>query len=39
VRKGAGLEAEVTLPSGVEGEFEWQGKRQALKPGAQRLKW
>lgn len=37
VRKGEGLEVEVTLPSGVEGDFEWQGNRQALQPGVQRL--
>lgn len=38
VRNGETLEAEVTLPNGVEGEFEWQGKRVPLRPGAQRLR-
>ena len=31
------LEAEVTLPPGVDGEFVWQGKRQPLASGANKL--
>jgi alpha-L-rhamnosidase len=31
------LEAGVTLPSGVEGRFEWHGQARALHPGENRL--
>ncbi|AOS43160.1 Bacterial alpha-L-rhamnosidase [Lacunisphaera limnophila] len=34
-RAGAGLQAEVTLPEGVTGEFLWDGKTVALRAGAQ----
>ena len=33
--KGGGLHAEVTLPQGLEGVFEWNGKEIALRPGRQ----
>ncbi|HEU0141857.1 MAG TPA: alpha-L-rhamnosidase C-terminal domain-containing protein, partial [Bryobacteraceae bacterium] len=33
-RKQDGLEAEVRLPAGVEGEFVWRGESRPLKPGA-----
>jgi hypothetical protein len=36
---GGHLEAEVTLPGAVDGEFVWKGQRRALKPGANRLKF
>ena len=37
-RRGAtGLEAEVTLPPGVSGVFEWLGERRVLREGAQVL--
>ena len=32
-RRGEGLNAEVILPTGVEGEFRWQGKRRELGSG------
>ena len=36
VREGAGgVRAEVTLPRGLTGEFEWQGQRAALREGRQ----
>ena len=35
VRRGSGIEAEVTLPAGVEGEFVWAGVRTPLREGAQ----
>ena len=31
------LEARVTLPDGLEGVFEWQGRRVAVRPGTQVL--
>jgi hypothetical protein len=31
------LEAEVTLPAGVDGEFVWQGQRHPLASGSTRL--
>jgi hypothetical protein len=31
------LEAGITLPEGVEGEFVWKGERRPLKPGASKL--
>jgi alpha-L-rhamnosidase len=34
---GGGLRAEVTLPAGLEGVFEWGGKETALHPGRQVL--
>lgn len=34
-----GLEAAVTLPRGVTGEFVWRGHRVALHPGQQALKF
>jgi alpha-L-rhamnosidase len=36
-RKGAGLEAEVSLPEGVEGEFHWQGQTRKISPGVNHL--
>jgi alpha-L-rhamnosidase len=36
VRTGEkGLRAEVTLPTGLHGEFEWDGRRRTLAPGRQ----
>jgi hypothetical protein len=37
-REGAGLHADVTLPEGVTGSFEWGGKSIALRGGAQSLR-
>jgi len=38
VRVGAkGMRAKVTLPAGVTGMFEWNGRRLPLKAGAQEL--
>ena len=34
---GGGLRGEVTLPKGLEGVFEWGGKKSALQPGRQEL--
>jgi alpha-L-rhamnosidase len=31
------LKAEVTLPAGVDGEFDWHGKRRSLPPGRSSL--
>jgi hypothetical protein len=39
VRKGRALDAEVTLPSGVTGEFEWGGSRRPLASGRTVLRW
>ena len=36
-RDGGGISADITLPAGLTGDFVWQGKRTALKPGKQRL--
>jgi hypothetical protein len=36
-RRAGKLEAEVTLPAGVDGEFVWGGERRPLKPGTTRL--
>jgi hypothetical protein len=36
-RKGDGLQASVTLPSGVTGSFVWNGKSTVLKSGEQTL--
>ena len=36
-RTGGALEAEITLPPGVGGTFEWQGTRRELVPGANRI--
>jgi alpha-L-rhamnosidase len=30
---GSGLHAEITLPSGLSGTFEWQGKSHPLRAG------
>jgi len=35
--EGGGLRGEVTLPKGLEGVFEWGGKKTALQPGRQEL--
>lgn len=32
-RSGSGLDAEVSLPPGVSGEFIWRGSRRTLSPG------
>jgi hypothetical protein len=37
VRKGSGLEAAVTLPAGVPGEFIWRGQKRTLNPGSNKL--
>ncbi len=34
---GSGLAAELTLPPGLEGVFEWNGEERALTPGRQNL--
>jgi alpha-L-rhamnosidase len=39
VKQGSGLDAEVTLPAGMEGEFEWNGQTRKLVSGEQRLKF
>jgi len=31
----AGIEARITLPAGLEGVFDWGGKKVALRPGSQ----
>ena len=36
-REGDRLEADVTLPAGVEGELVWAGETRVLPPGASRL--
>ena len=33
IRQGEGVQGEVALPMGVDGEFVWRGRRVALKPG------
>jgi hypothetical protein len=38
-RQANGLEAEVTLPAGLEGWFYWQGQRRALHSGVQKLRF
>lgn len=37
-RNGGGLDAEVSLPSGVSGEFVWRGRRRTLPPGRSKFK-
>jgi hypothetical protein len=32
-RRGGGVQASVTLPAGVNGEFDWKGSRRILKAG------
>ncbi len=40
VREGQrGLRAEITLPRGLSGEFEWQGQRRPLREGRQILRF
>jgi len=39
VRRGVGLDAEVRLPEGVEGELVWAGERRPLGPGLTRLRF
>ncbi len=36
-KNGNGLEAQVTLPSGVDGEFDWHGAKTPLTPGPQQI--
>lgn len=36
-RGAAGLDADVTLPPGLSGTFEWGGEQRPLRPGMQRL--
>lgn len=36
-RQGQRLDATVTLPAGISGEFVWNGKSEPLKPGVNRL--
>jgi alpha-L-rhamnosidase len=36
--KQSKLEAEIDLPPGVRGEFEWRGSRAALEPGRKVLR-
>jgi hypothetical protein len=36
-RAGAAMQAAVSLPPGVTGEFHWNGKRVDLKPGSNRI--
>jgi alpha-L-rhamnosidase len=37
-RHGDALDAQVTLPSGIDGEFVWHGKTTPLKPGPNELR-
>jgi alpha-L-rhamnosidase len=37
VKKGARLTADVELPAGITGEFEWQGAKKALGAGKNHL--
>ena len=37
VKKGAGLEAKVTLPGTLTGSFEYGGRSWKLKPGENRI--
>ena len=37
VRQSTGHHAEIVLPEGLSGSFEWDGKKQALHPGKQRV--
>ena len=37
-KRGGSLEAEVTLPPGVEGEFQWSGQSRKLASGTQRFR-
>lgn len=40
VREGArGIHARVTLPPGITGRFEWNGRSAVLRPGAQELRF
>ena len=36
-RVGEGLDAQITLPAGIEGQLIWKGKSYALKPGPQSI--
>jgi hypothetical protein len=36
-REGNSLKAEITLPTGVSGEFAWNGKTSALHAGKQEI--
>ncbi len=38
-KRGGTLQAEVTLPPGVDGEFVWNGERKPLSSGANRLEF
>jgi len=35
--QGAGLDATITLPGKLSGEFVFRGKRQALRPGVNHI--
>jgi hypothetical protein len=40
VREGKrGLNAEITLPRGLSGSFEWQGNRRPLREGHQIIRF
>jgi hypothetical protein len=36
-RRGGDLEAEISLPTGIAGDLEWQGEKRDLQPGQNRL--
>ncbi|MNY74399.1 hypothetical protein D3C86_2134220 [compost metagenome] len=36
---GTSLQAEITLPANVWGEFVWEGKKLVLKPGKNSLRF
>ncbi len=38
-RQGSHLAARITLPAGISGELSWRGRRAALHPGTQAMRW